>query len=228
MKILKTSNLILFAFGISIVILIIAQVKSSIYHKNSEEQEAIYKVVKIDRLQPFKYLVLEAYRNVTFELNNGKQFKIETIVSEEYTDICNAEFRNDTLFVNVEMQNEYSFSYHDPVLKITIPTIFNKLIFKINECTINNFQQDTLIIESSSDNASININGCSFKTLNFSGENLSLSLNQSDIIEELNFVSKGSHSKLDVNDLIIKKLNVNQDSTEVILNGKSINYYLNR
>jgi hypothetical protein len=242
MKTLKTSNIILILFGIAIVILLITQVVKSTYHPNNDSENAIYTELKIDNIQSFKYLVLNGYRDVTYEVMAGKQFKIEAFTDPRNTDSCKTNFSNDTLYISIVNKEGYSRIANIPDVKICIPPEVINILTNGVHADFTGFQNDTLTIKTIDDNIifssgyrsfsqefmNIGLKNCNIKTLNYSGTKSELFVDKSNTIAELNFKSRGKNSKLNLNDVIIGNLNLNQDSAEVVLSGKAINYYLKK
>lgn len=241
MKTLKTSNIILIIFGIAILILVITQVVKSTYHPNNNSENAVYTELKIDNVQSFKYLVLNGYRAVTYEVNQGNKFKIEAFTDPRNTDSCKTNFSNDTLYINIVNKEGYTSCANIPDVKICIPPEVINIFTKGVHADFTGFQNDTLNIKTIDDKAflsrdrssirkftNIGMKNCNIKTLNYSGIYSELVVDKSDTISELNYNSRGKNSKLILNDLIIGNLNLNQDSAEVVLSGKAINYYLKK
>ena len=243
MKTLKTSNIILIFFGIAILILVIAQVVKSTYYPNSNSENAVYSTLETYRIESFQYLVLDGYREVTYEVKTGKQLKVDFLTDLRNSDSCKINFSNDTLYLNVVNSHGYTNSSAIPDVKITVPQGLAHILIKNAFCDINSFQQDTLNIsvvnaktefnsekrqEYSSEYKYINLKNCNLKTFTYSGGNSELSIDKSNTITELNFNSKGKNSRLNLNDVFIGSLNLNQDSAEVILLGKAIQYYLKK
>jgi hypothetical protein len=243
MKTLKTSNIILIFFGIAILIFVIAQVVKSTYYPNSNSENAMYSTLETYRIESFQYLVLDGYREVTYEVKTGKQLKVEVFTDLRNSDSCKINFSNDTLYLNVVNSHGYTNSSAIPDVKITVPQGLAHILIKNAFCDINSFQQDTLNIsvvnaktefnseksqKYSSEYKYINLKNCNLKTFTYSGGNSELSIDKSNTITELNFNSKGKDSRLNLNDVFIGNLNLNQDSAEVILSGKAIQYYLKK
>lgn len=235
MKTLKTSNIILIFFGIAILIFVIAQVVKSTYYPNSNSENAMYSTLETYRIESFQYLVIDGYREVTYEVKTGKQLKVEVFTDLRNSDSCKINFSNDTLYLNVVNSHGYTNSSAIPDVKITVPQGLAFILIKNAFCDINNFQQDTLNISIMTDKTEfnsgykyINLKNCNLKTFTYSGGNSELSIDKSNTITELNFNSKGKNSRLNLNDVFIGNLNLNQDSAEVILSGKAIQYYLKK
>lgn len=229
MKTLKTSNIILLAFSLVIIIFIILKIVNSTYHPHSNSKNAVYTELKIDKIQSFKYLVLDGYRDVTYELYQGKQFKIEIFTDIEYTDSCKTHFSNDTLYMNIiNTKGCTSYSGGAADLKFTIPSEVKTIFVNKVYCNIHDLQQDTLNIQSIIDYTTVNIKGSKIQTINYIGKDSKLALYRSDTIEALNFIGKGGNSSLDLYDIVINKLKINKDSTTVTLGGKAIEYYMNK
>lgn len=242
MKTLKTSNIILLVFSLVIIIFVILKIVNSTYHPNSDSKNAVYSELKTDKGQSFKYLVLTGYREVTYEVKTGNKFKIEVFTDPRNTDSCKIYLSNDTLYLNIVNNEGYTSCANIPDVKICIPPKVINILIKGVHSDFIGFQQDTLnikIINNKSEFKSkygreitefsnINIKNCNLKTFNFIGRNSELSIDVSNTIAELNFNSKGKNSRLNLEDVIIGNLNLKQDSAEVILSGKAINYYLKK
>lgn len=229
MKTLKTSNIILLAFSLVIILFVILKIVNSTYHPNSNSKNAVYTELKIDKIQSFKYLVLDGYRDVTYELIKGKQFKIETFTDIEYKDSCKIHFSNDTLYMNIiNTKGCTSYSGGAPDVKFTIPSEVRTIFANKVNCNLNDFKQDTLNIQSLIDYTTVNIEGSKIQTINYIGKDSKLALYRSDTIEALNFIGKGENSSLDLYNIVINKIKINKDSVRVMLSGEAIEYYMNK
>jgi hypothetical protein len=229
MKTLKTSNIILTGFALAIVIFIVTQLNYSTYNPKFNSKNAVYSEVKIENFRPFKYLVLNGYRQVTYEVRSGNAFKLEIFSHPRYSDTCNKWFRKDTLFVNIYNKKfEFTESANVPDIKITIPYALNAIIVRNVFCNISDLQQDTLMIEGINNYTRVTIENSKIRKISFKGKNSKLTLNDTDTIEELEYQNRGEFAFLELNNLIINKLNLNKDSTSVSLSGKAIEYYLNK
>ncbi|MFZ4741551.1 MAG: hypothetical protein ACOYLE_10360, partial [Bacteroidales bacterium] len=228
MKTLKTSNIVLLAFSLVIILFVILKIVNSTYHPNSNSKNAVYTELKIDNIQSFKYLVLDGYREVTYEVKTGNVFKTEVFSDPRNTDSCKIHFSNDTLYMNVINNEGYTNCSEIPDVKICIPSEVKTIFANKVHCNLNEFKQDTLNIQSLIDYTTVNIEGSKIQTINYIGKDSKLALYRSDTIETLNFIGKGENSSLDLYDIVINKLRINKDSTRVTLSGKAIEYYMNK
>jgi hypothetical protein len=242
MKSLKTSNILLIIFGIAILVILFEKVINSTYHPNNNAENAVYTELKMDKIQPFTYLALKGYRAVTYEVKSGNAFKIEVFSDPRNTDSLRTHFSKDTLYLNIVNIQKYTSCASIPDVKISIPTGLIHILINRVHADIIGFQQDSLNItiikdkkeskqvyrEYEGEYSNIDIKDCNIKTLNFSGRNSELSIDKSNAITNLNFNTKGNNSRLYLNDVVIEKLNLNQDSAEVVLSGKAINNYLTK
>jgi len=228
MKTLKTSNIILLAFSLVIILFVILKIVNSTYHPNSNSNNAVYTELKVDNIQSFKYLVLDGYREVTYEVKTSNVFKTEVFSDPRNTDSCKIHFSNDTLYVNVVNNEGHTNCSEIPDVKICIPSEVRTIFVNKVHCNINDFQQDTLNIQSIIDYTTVNIEGSKIQTINYIGKDSKLALYHSDTIETLNFIGKGENSSLDLYDIVINKLRINKDSVRVMLSGEAIEYYMNK
>ncbi len=228
MKTFKTSNIILLAFSLVIILFVILKIVNSTYHPNSNSKNAVYTELKIDNIQSFKYLVLDGYRQVTYEVKTGNVFKTEVFSDPRNTDSCKIHFSNDTLYMNVISNEGYTNCAEIPDVKICIPSEVKTIFANKVHCNLNDFKQDTLNIQSLIDYTMINIERSKIQTINYIGKDSKLALYHSDTIETLNFIGKGENSSLDLYDIVINKIKINKDSVRVMLSGEAIEYYMNK
>ena len=227
MKSLKTSNIILLAFSLSIIILIVTTIMNSKYIPAFNINNPVYKEVNFTNFKPYKYLVLNSYRQIRYEIYKGEEYKVEVFKNKFYTDICETYIKNDTLFIYTFKSGKYTNIYDVPDVKIYIPSGLIKIIANNSSCNIVNFRQDTLNILSRLGSANINIENSILKVINFQGKNAKLALNKTNKIDEVNFMAKGEFSSLDLSDIYVNKLNIKTDSANLVLSGKAIQKYLN-
>ena len=223
MKTIKTSNILLAIFGISIIIYVIAQVVSSTYVGNNKNK-ANYIEIKVNNPQPFKYVVINSLYTIKVQLTTSKDFHLEQIKKYEDFDTCKYSFKNDTLYINTMQYPDY-YDFDD--LKITIPIGCKAITIGSVKCELLKVIQDTLNINCIKKESSFIFNESTINIVNYFGKSSTLSILSTSKIENLNFYSKGV-SRLELNDVIVGNFNLIQDSTEVVLSGKAIKYYLKK
>jgi hypothetical protein len=228
MKTLKTSNIILLAFLLAVIILVVTTIMNSKYIPEFNLKNPVYKEVKFNNSKPYKYLVLNSYRKVRYEIHKGENFKVEVFKDKRYTDNCEVYMKNDTLHIYIFKSGKYTNIYDVPDVKIFIPSGLIKIIANNAFCNISDFQQDTLNILSKSGSAYINIENSRLKVINFQGKNAKLALNKTNKIDEINFTGNGKYTSLELYDILVNKLNINTDSAAIVLSGKAIQYYLKK
>ena len=223
MKTMKTSNIILIIFGISIIIYVIAQVVSSTYIGNNKNK-ATYIEIKVRNPQLFKYVVINSTEGIKVQLKSAKDFHIEQIKQYEHIDSCKYSIRNDTLYIKT-MQYPNYLNFDD--LKITIPNRCKSITIGDVKCELYKICQDTLNINCLKEESSFSLNESTINTVNYFGKSSTLSILSTSKIENLNFYSRGV-SRLELDDVIVGNFNLDQDSTDVVLSGKAIKYYLKK
>ncbi|MEI6821094.1 MAG: hypothetical protein WCL51_04110 [Bacteroidota bacterium] len=224
MKTIKTSNILLLIFGISIILYVIAHVITSNYYDGYGKNKATYLEIKVENPKPFKYVVINSLYTIKVQLTTAKDFHIEQIKQYEDFDSCKYSLRNDTLYIKT-MQYPNYLNFDD--LKITIPNRCKSITIGDVKCELLKVCQDTLNINCLKEESSFSLNESTINTVNYFGKSSTLSILSTSKIENLNFYSRGV-SRLELDDVIIGNFNLDQDSTEIVLSGKAIKYYLKK
>ena len=224
MKTIKTSNILIAILGISIIFYVIIHVITSDYYEGYRKNKATYIEIKVENPKPFKYIEINSLYTIKVQLTTAKDFHIEQIKKYEDFDSCKYSIRNDTLYIKT-MQYPNFYDFDD--LKITIPIGCNAITIGSVKCELLKVIQDTLNINCIKKESSFIFNESTINIVNYFGKSSTLSILSTSKIENLNFYSKGV-SRLELNDVIVGNFNLNQDSTEVVLSGKAIKYYLKK
>lgn len=227
MKTLKFSNIILIILGLSFVILIILKVLYSTYEYESNYKTNGYSEIKINNYKPFKHLVISAFKQVTFGIRTGNEFRMEVLNNTKYIQSVKSWYHKDTLFINVFNKDLYIEYKEINEALVTIPFQLKSITAKNIICNITDIKQDSIYIKAF-DNSEINVENTDIKYIDCKSKTSTLCLYHNNKINTLVFKDLGNYSSvLELNDIAIDKLNIINNSTNVKVKGKAIDYYLN-